>query len=609
MMLNITINPLLMIGISFLLGLLMTLAVRTYATHRGFVAKPKSDRWHKRPTAMLGGAAIFLTTIIMYAVFAPPSHDSAVVIAGSTVVIGGATFLFFVGLVDDIISIRPYQKLIGQLIGAGILVSFGLKLPMTGYDLVDSWLTVFWVVGITNAINLLDNMDGLAAGISAIASASLALNFASNGDTNELLFICIFIGALLGFLVFNFNPASIFMGDCGSMFVGFLLSGSVLLNHTGGRSRGIFAIIAVPVLILFVPIFDTTFVTILRKLRGRKASQGGRDHTSHRLVALGLSERAAVLMLYGFAVFAGLLAYLVSRLAVTQSLALIIGFSIILVIIGVYLSKVKVYGGQENDEAIKENAAFAFLVNISHKRRIFEVFLDAFLIMLSYYAAFALLFPQFETTTNWDLFLRTLPMLILIKLGAFLVVGVYRGLWRYTSVDDLITFTKGVLLGSALNVLAILLIYRFQYFSRALFIVDGIILLLALFGSRMAFRLIRQILPLPVADDGRRVLIYGAGDGGEMVLRELKNNPAWNCNAVGFIDDDPLKTNTVIHGLKVFDGDGTLAELCQQHKINAILIAVREISPDRLKIIREICRSGDIALKRAEMRIEPFDLV
>ncbi len=608
-MLNITINPLLMIGMSFLLGLLMTFAVRSYATHRGFVAKPKSDRWHKRPTAMLGGAAIFLTTLILYAVFVQPSHDLAIVIGGSTVVIGGATFLFFVGLLDDIITIRPYQKLIGQLIGAGILVSFGLKMPLTGYDVVDAWLTVFWVVGITNAINLLDNMDGLAAGISAIAGISLALNFASNGDTNELLFISVFIGALLGFLVFNFNPASIFRGDCGSMFVGFLLSGSVLLNQSGGRSRGIFAILAVPVLILFVPIFDTTLVTVLRKLWGRSASQGGRDHTSHRLVALGLSERAAVLMLYGFAVFAGMLAYFVSRLAVTQSLAMIVAFSILLVIIGVYLSKVKVYGGQEDEKAIKENAAFAFLVNISHKRRIFEVFLDASLIMLSYYAAFALLFPQFENTANWDLFLRTLPMLILIKLGAFLIVGVYRGLWRYTSVDDLITFTKGVLLGSALSVLAILLIYRFQYFSRALFIIDGIILLLVLFGSRMAFRLIRQILPLPISGDGRRALIYGAGDAGEMVLRELKNNPAWNCNAVGFIDDDPLKTDTVIHGLKVFDGDGTLAELCQQHKINEILIAVREISPERLKVIREICSSGDIALKRAEMRIEPFDLV
>jgi UDP-GlcNAc:undecaprenyl-phosphate GlcNAc-1-phosphate transferase len=123
--------------------------------------------------------------------------------------------------------------------------------------------------------------------------------------------------------------------------------------------------------------------------------------------------------------------------------------------------------------------------------------------------------------------------LIVIKLGAFLAVGIYRGLWRYTSVGDLITITKGVILGSVLSLLAVLLAYRFQGFSRTVFILDGILLLLAVVGSRLAFRVIRQMLPLPVTVDGHRVLIYGAGDGGEMVLRELNNNPEWNYLPVG----------------------------------------------------------------------------
>src|SRR5205814_5161055 len=130
---------------------------------------------------------------------------------------GASTFLFGVGLVDDLLTIKPYQKLIGQLIGAGILVMFGLKLPLTGFELIDIWITVFWIIGITNAINLLDNMDGLAAGISAIAAISLGLSFGVNGQSAELTLVAVFVGALLGFLVFNFNPASIFMGDCGSM--------------------------------------------------------------------------------------------------------------------------------------------------------------------------------------------------------------------------------------------------------------------------------------------------------------------------------------------------------------------------------------------------------
>ncbi|MEQ1606064.1 MAG: hypothetical protein ABL999_14465 [Pyrinomonadaceae bacterium] len=595
-------SPFFVGAVAAILSVICTFAVRSIAVRYGFVARPKSDRWHKKPTAMHGGIAIFIATTVVYFTLVPISRESLVVI-------GGSAFLFFVGLIDDLISVRPYQKLIGQLIGAGILVIAGLKLPITGFEIVDIWITVFWVIGITNAINLLDNMDGLAAGISAIAAFSLAMNFASSGLTNELLLASAFVGALVGFLVFNFNPASIFMGDSGSMFIGFLLSGSVLLNQVGGRSRGIVAILAVPVLILFVPIFDTTFVTVLRKLWGRKASQGGRDHTSHRLVALGLSERTAVLMLYGFAVIAGSLAVLVARIGPFRSFGLIGVFTVILVIVGVYLSKVKVYEGVEEEQAVQENAVFAFLVNVSHKRRIFEVFLDAFLITLAYYSAWALLYRNFEESTSWTLFLQTAPLLVLIKLAAFLVVGVYRGLWRYTSIGDVITFGKGVALGSAGSMLAVLAIYRFEGFSRKVFFVDALLLLVAVMGSRMAFRLIRQVLPAVSASDSRKVLIYGAGDGGEMVLRELNNNPAWSLQAVGFIDDDPLKKDKIMHGLKVYDGNGSLAEICKEKEIAEILISVRHFPAERLTALRKICDQTDVTLKRALIKIEAVDII
>ncbi len=596
-------NPFFVGTIAAVLAGLSTLGVREFARRFGYVAKPKSDRWHKRPTAMLGGVAIFLATVLVFFAFVPTTRDSLVVI-------GASSFLFLVGLVDDVFNIRPYQKLIGQLIGAGTLILAGLKLPLTGSEIVDIWITVFWVIGITNAINLLDNMDGLAAGISAIAALSLAVNFASNGLTNELLLASALIGALVGFLLFNFNPASIFMGDCGSMFIGFLLSSSVLLNQVGGRSRGIFAVLAVPVLILFVPIFDTTFVTVLRKMWGRKASQGGRDHTSHRLVALGLSERTAVLMLYGFAAVAGTLAILVGQIGPVRSFGLIGLFTVVLVIVGVYLSKVKVYEGVEEDKAVSENAMFAFLVNVSHKRRIFEVFLDAFLIMLAYYSAWAILYRNFESSTSWDLFMQTLPLLIVIKLAAFLSVGVYRGLWRYTSIGDIITFAKGIALGSAGSMLAVLAIYRFEGFSRVVFFLDALLLLVAIVGSRMGFRLIRQILPAAaLAEDRRKVLIYGAGDAGEMVLRELNNNPQWSMQAVGFIDDDPLKKDKLIHGLRVFDGNGTLGEICREKEVAEILISIRDLPLERLKSIRAVCDDADVTLKRAQFKIEPIDII
>lgn len=594
-------NPFAVTSIGFVLAIIATYLVREAARRFNFVAKPKSDRWHKKPTAMYGGVAIFAATVLMYVFLVPKTQESLVVV-------GASALLFLVGLLDDYLNIKPYQKLIGQLIGATIVVGFGLTLPLTGNEIIDIWITVFWLIGITNAINLLDNMDGLAAGISAIAAFSLAIGFGANGQSNDLLLISAFVGALVGFLAFNFNPASIFMGDCGSMFVGFLLSSSVLLSQTGGRSRGIFSILAVPVLILFVPIFDTTFVTILRKLWGRKASQGGRDHTSHRLVALGLSERAAVLMLYAFAIIAGTLSLFVSQLQPTQSIALIVVFVIVLTLVGVYLSKVKVYEEQQEELALQNNAVFGFLVNISYKRRIFEVLLDALLITLSYYSAYLLLFGSFEQSGNWELFLKSLPILLILKLGAFLVVGVYRGIWRYTSIGDFITFTKAVIFGSVLSVLGILLLYRFQNFSRAVFVVDGLILFIAIVGSRMAFRLIRQLIPSPMRGEQRKVLIYGAGDGGEMVLRELNNNPQWSYQAIGFVDDDPLKKDKVIHGLKVFGGNGSLPMICAEKEVEEILISFRNLSDERLEEVKEVCREADVSLKRALIKIESIEI-
>ncbi|MDQ6788689.1 MAG: hypothetical protein M3033_17945 [Acidobacteriota bacterium] len=585
---------------SFIVSVILTYLVREFARGHGFVAKPKSDRWHKKTTAMYGGISIFLTTVIIYLAAFHYTRDAVIVLTSSTIP-------FLIGLIDDRFHIKPYQKLIGQFVGAAIVIGFGLVLPWTNSDILNIGITAFWLIGITNAINLLDNMDGLAAGISAIAAFSLAIGFGASGQISELLLVSIFVGALMGFLAFNFNPASIFMGDCGSMFVGFFLASSVLLTQVGGRSRSVVSVLAVPALILIVPIFDTTFVTVLRKIWGRKASEGGRDHTSHRLVALGLSERNAVLMLYGLALLAGALSLLVNKIQTTQSIALIAFFILVLTIIGVYLSKVKVYKEQEEALALQDKAAFGFLLNLSHKRRIFEVILDAVLISLAYYASYILIFGSFEQSETWALFIKSLPILIGLELTAFLLVGVYRGIWRYTSVQDFVTFAKGVALGSILSIIALLLLFRFQFFSRTVFIVNAIVLFLALAGSRMAFRLLRQLLPSPISKEGRKVLIYGAGDGGEMVLRELKNNPNWDYAPIGFVDDDPLKQDKVIHGLRVFGGNGSLEQICRDNAVEEILISFRQINPKRLKEVREICEQTEVSLKRASLRIEPLD--
>src|SRR5712692_10037298 len=251
---------------AFALALALTPVVRAVARRWGFVARPKTDRWHKNPTAMMGGVAIWLAVVGTYLVFVPHTRQD-------WVVVGASTFLFLVGLVDDLVHTKPYQKLIGQVIGAAIVANYGLALPWTRSLPVNMVITIFWLIGITNAINLLDNMDGLATGIAAIASVFLTVNFVAGGQPTEALMLAVFAAALIGFLVYNSHPASIFMGDCGSMFIGFFLASAALVHLSGGgRSRSFLPVLAVPILILVIPIFDTTFVTIIRKISGRAAS-------------------------------------------------------------------------------------------------------------------------------------------------------------------------------------------------------------------------------------------------------------------------------------------------------------------------------------------------
>jgi len=460
-------------------------------------------------------------------------------------------------------------------------------LPWTRSLPANMVITIFWLIGITNAINLLDNMDGLATGIAVIASCFLTLNFVTGHQPIEAMMLAVFAAALLGFLVYNSNPASIFMGDSGSMFIGFFLAGAALVNVSGGRSRSFVPVLAVPILVLFIPIFDTTFVTILRKLSGRAASQGGRDHTSHRLVALGMSERRAVWMLYGLAALSGLLAVMVRSAKSDVSLALIAAFTLVLTLLGVYLAGVKGYDEEAQVRDARDKPLYAFLVDFSYKRRIFEVLLDVVLIVLAYWSAYAIKFEPFSDSPAWKLFLRTLPVLVVVRLAAFLFFGVYRGIWRYTSIDDLMAFAKAVAAGSVVSLVIVLFKFRFQGYSRAVFLIDALVMLLLLTGSRIAFRFFRQVLPAANGNQSRRVLIYGAGDAGELLLRELLK-----------------KQGKVIHGFRVFGGNGLLKRIIGEHQVEQVLISSPRISEERIAEIWRECEAQNIELKRMSIKIE-----
>jgi UDP-GlcNAc:undecaprenyl-phosphate GlcNAc-1-phosphate transferase len=585
--------------VAFLSSVVLTPLIGAIARRGGAVAAPKSDRWHTRPTAMFGGVAIMVAVIGTLLALLPSTREIRVVIAGSVA-------LFLVGLADDLLNIKPYQKLIGQLLGAAAMVSFGLVLPWTASFPLNVLITMFWLVGITNAVNMLDNMDGLAVGVSAIAAAFLGLNFVANQQWPEALMLAAFGGALTGFLIYNHHPASIFMGDCGSMFVGFFLAASALMSGPGGgRSRSVVAVLAVPVLVFLVPIFDTTFVTLMRKMAGRAASQGGRDHTSHRLVALGLSEKRAVWMLYTFAVAAGSLAMLVRQAALDISLGAIASFTLILTFLGVYLARVRVYDDDETS-ASRPTTRFAFLIDFTYKRRVLEVALDVLLIVLSFYFAHVLVFGPASDAAGWHLFLASLPIAIALKLAALLVSGVYRGLWRFASLADVFTYGLGVALGTVLTIIYVAVIARHQAVALTLsvFIVDAMMLLLAVTASRLAFRALQRLFSAKGQLIGRRVVIYGATTAGELLLRQLHLNPALQRVPVAFLDDNTRKAGRLVHGLPIGAATGaqSIAAFCREHGAEELLIAAPGPSLSLREIV-EACKNAGVAVSRMNVDI------
>lgn len=586
------------IGLSFCFSLVLTPVVRALARRIGMVARPRTDRWHKKPTALLGGVAICVAVLAT-------SFAAGAVNPQIRAVLFTSGFLFLVGLVDDLLHIKPYQKLIGQVMGAALVIWADLGLNWTPSPLINQVLTVLWVVGITNAINLLDNMDGLAGGISAIAAIALGWSFWHNGQPAESLLMGIFAAALVGFLVYNSNPASIFMGDCGSMFLGFYLASFSLMNLPGLRSRSLLPVLTVPLLILLIPIFDTTFVTVLRKLSGRAASTGGRDHTSHRLVALGLSERHAVWLLYGLALLSGGLALVVQNYELDVSLTAIIAFVLALTLLGIHLAGVKVYSDEEIEKARKQPLV-AFLVNLSYKRRLFEVILDVVLVVLAYRLAYFVRYgpPPTDGSATWQWFYMSVPLLVLVKIPCFLIMGVYRGIWQYVSVDSLITYGKAVMVASLVSLLAYLVAFRPDHFSRTVFVLDTVFLFSFLAASRGMFRIVRRLLPSAASRGGRRVLIYGAGDAGELLLRELRRNHTHQAKPVGFLDDDPLKHGRSIHGLPVIGGNGTMRDLLDKHQAEMVLISSSRFTSERIEEILQVCKEAGVALKRMIIKIE-----
>ena len=285
--------------------------IRRIAIAAGFVDAPNARKVHTTPVPLLGGIGIFagavVAVLLIYEGRVPRS------IAGALI---AGTMVALIGVLDDRRGLSPALRLLVQVAAAAVLVGFGVRVRLPVPAILNYALTLLWILGITNAINLLDNMDGLSAGVSAVAAAFLALLGAINGQYLVSALAAAILGSCIGFLRYNFKPARIFMGDAGAYFLGFWLA--VLGIQLRFPQNVNFVTWMVPVLVLGLPIFDTALVTISRLRRGVHPFTGGQDHLSHRLVQRGFSQREAVLLLYLIAGAFGMVALFITEADIVE---------------------------------------------------------------------------------------------------------------------------------------------------------------------------------------------------------------------------------------------------------------------------------------------------
>jgi UDP-GlcNAc:undecaprenyl-phosphate/decaprenyl-phosphate GlcNAc-1-phosphate transferase len=567
-------------GAGLSLSLVATPAVRKLALHFNICAFPTEDRWHNRRVPLLGGVAI------------------ATGLAAGVLVTGAdarlfplflySGLMFALGVYDDVKAVKPLPKLCGQMVVAAVVLWLMPPIAVTGWAIFDRLLAFVWIVGVTNAFNLLDNMDGLAAGVAAIAAACyLTLLLPLNASALTVA-IAAFSGAVLGFLFFNFPPATVFMGDSGSLLIGGFLATAGLGSTSDVQSRLMPAALF-PVLILLVPILDTAFVTFTRSLSGRSALAGGRDHTSHRLVALGVSERTAVLSLYALAAAGGGLAVALRVLP----LGSVFGFvTLYLLLLSV---AVFVLAAQGRD--------LPAVGDLAYRRRALEILVDLGILTIAYYAAFRIRFFEADAAVFFPPFVESIPLVVGSQVAALYWAGKYRLPWRAPVRHQLGLLGKALSLGMVLAMMIVLTLYRFEGFSRGVFGIDLVISWLLLVGTRAATSSVQHYLRRQHAPS-HSTLIYGAGGGGKLVLRELSQNRQLHLDPVGFIDDDASKQRMRVDGIPVLGTSDDLEIVAAKMSVAELIISVRQIDNERIDAIRKRCATLGIRVRRMRFNID-----
>ncbi len=538
---------------------------------------------------MFGGIGIFAGLLagagVAVAVGAAPANRELLSI------LGGCTILFVAGLLDDLFSLGPIPKLAAQVAAAALVIFSGLTISgLISNDFLAGVVALLWLVGLTNAFNLLDNMDGLAATLAGIAAVFFAVDAVTMHENHVVLVLALALAlACAGFLPFNLRrgkAAAVFMGDSGSQPLGFAL-GAFGLSASWKVAGTTVATLLLPILVLAVPILDTTLVTIVRLLDGRPVYQGGRDHPSHRLVYHGLSERRAVVLLAVISAALGTtsLFYAVLDNAWVTLIGVLLTFALLVQFASV-LSDVERAPGFTGDRGWLRTF-------VANPRRLVESLVDFALITASFAVAYYLRLQGSGTPYQRHIFLVSISIVVAVRYLAFIPFGLYRGVWRYAGARDAASIVSAVVVSEVVAYLILDATQTWGPFPRSVFVIDALVCTILIGASRFWERaFVRGVSALTGRGDRHRTLIVGAGRGGRSLLRELRETAGEH--VVGFVDDDARLSRRRLQGVPVLGGTEEIEQILGRVLPDAVLVTIPDAPRERLGLVIDACALAQV---------------
>jgi UDP-GlcNAc:undecaprenyl-phosphate/decaprenyl-phosphate GlcNAc-1-phosphate transferase len=609
--------------IPIVLSLVLTPLTMRIAHIVGAIDKPDERKIHAKPMPRIGGLAVVSSVFITYAIalaFIPSIRDVYTASSVNYPLLGAALALVFgLGVVDDIKQLKPGPKFLVQLVAASLVYLAGFRLVTIGHPfgtgtMLDlGWLeypaTVLWIVGVTNALNLIDGLDGLASGVALISGLTIMAVSLTIDSWDVAFAAAIMAGAVIGFLRYNFHPAKIFLGDSGSLFLGFVLA--TLSVQSSAKSTTVYTLL-VPMFALGLPLLDTA-LAMTRRFLGpflpARLAEGyslrmlrsiflpDRRHIHHQLMARGISHRRVVLMLYGISALLGVGAFLIS---VADTLPMVV-----MILVGVGLAMLLGIRKLNYGEiAVHRNGILlALYVNLYKwpilKRGWFQSVLDAFF-ALGALAATSLLWTSVTGSTSFG---PTIYILVGTQILSFWVTGLYRETSQQLGMGDALrTLRSLVAAGLATGFVFWAMTSTPATGVVTLTLLDLSLLIPMAVMARFSFSMLTHFLQRDMTGK-KSVLIFGANQQGKIALQILLDNDDLHLAPIGFLDNDPELEGKHLNGYKILGTHWKLSQILKRRRVDEIILPDNKLSPGILAYVQGVAQSHGVAVRRLDAQL------